>query len=197
MIISLASIAALLLQYKYLILLPIVALEGPIATVIAGFFISMGAMDWPLTYFLVVFGDLCGDILFYYIGKIGRLKWVKRWGKYIGLNEHRVERIDKLFREHPGKTLLFGKFSHVVGAPVLIAAGMAKMPIRFFLMWNFLGTLPKSLTFLIIGFYFGKAYVTINRYLNDFFIAGSILVIILAIIFMLFGKIFAKYAPKE
>lgn len=197
MIVPLEEIVSLLLLYKYLILFPLMVLEGPIVTVIAGFLISLGTMSWTAAYIIIVIGDLVGDLMFYYIGKIGRLKWVRRWGKYIGLTEYRVERVEKFFKEHPGKTLLFGKFSHVVGAPVIIAAGMAKMPILHFLWWNFLGTLPKSLILLLLGFYFGQAYVLINRYLNDFFIAGTILVIILALIFMLFGKIFAKYAPKE
>jgi membrane protein DedA with SNARE-associated domain len=197
MIISLDSIFALLLQYKYILLFPIVVVEGPIVTVIAGFLVSMGAMNLLLAYFLVVIADVCGDVMFYYFGRIGRLEWVRRWGKYFGLTEDRVKKVEVLYKKHPGKTILFGKFSHVVSAPVLIAAGISKMPLSLFIWWNFLGTLPKSLAFLMLGFYFGQAYTTINRYLNDFFIAGSILVIILAIIFVLFGKIFDKYAPKE
>jgi membrane protein DedA with SNARE-associated domain len=172
-------------------------IEGPIVSVIAGFLISLGMMSWPIAYFVIVVGDLVGDLMFYYIGKTGRLKWIRRWGKYIGLNEALIEKIEKLFKKHPGKTLLFGKFSHVVGAPVIIAAGMANMPVGYFLWWNFLGTMPKSLSFLILGFYFGQAYVAINQYLNDFFIVGFILIIILAVIFKLFGKIFTKVILKE
>ncbi len=191
------SIVSLLLLYKYLILFPIMVFEGPIVTIIAGFLISLGVMSWPITYIIIVAGDLVGDLMFYYIGKIGRLKWIRRWGKYIGLNENRVEKVEKFFREHPAKTLLFGKLSHVVGAPVIIAAGLAKMPVLNFLWWNLLGTLPKSFAILIVGFYFGQAYVMINHYLNDLYMAGFILAIIAATIFVLFGKIFAKYALKE
>ncbi len=35
-----------------------------------------------------------------------------------------------------------------------------------FLWFNLLGTLPKSLALLLVGFYFGRAYRSINAYLN-------------------------------
>jgi len=55
---------SLLLTYKYLILIPLAVVEGPIITVIAGFLITLGYMNIFLVYLIVIAGDLAGDYFF-------------------------------------------------------------------------------------------------------------------------------------
>lgn len=155
-----------LINYKYLILLPFTIVEGPIITVIAGFLSSLGALDLLITFSVVVLGDLIGYIIYYSIGHWGREKFVIKWGKFIGLNLERVQRMERQFARR-GKTLLiWGKISHVFGAIILVSAGMAKIKFKDFIMLNLIATLPKSAILLLIGFYFGQAYVRINKYFD-------------------------------
>lgn len=197
MIIPLAKLFAWLVQYEYLVIFPAVVVEGPIVTVLAGFLASMGLINPVIAYIIIVIADLAGDVIYYSIGHWGRQKWVERWGRYIGLTEDVLKRLDKLFEKHPGKALLFGKISHAIGAPILVASGLANTPFRTFLWFNFLGTIPKSLLFMVIGFYFGMAYNTINKYLNDFVAAGFIIAFLFIIVFWLFNKYMHKFFPKD
>jgi membrane protein DedA with SNARE-associated domain len=155
-----------LIQYRYLLLFPIVVVEGPIICVIAGLLVSLGYLDFPLTYGLAVTADLVGDTLYYLTGRYGANRVMDRWGKYLGVPWDQIEKLKRHFQQHVGKTLLLGKLTQGAGGLILVAAGAAKVPSPIFLWFNLLGTLPKSLVLLLVGFYFGHAYRRINGYLN-------------------------------
>ena len=164
--IDLSQIMQLLIQYKYLILFPIVVVEGPIATIAAGFILSLGYMNFFAVYLVIMVGDIAGDAVYYVMGRFGGRHFVERWGRYIGLNPERVFHFEKHFEKHGGKTLLLGKLAHGIGAIFLIAAGLTRMSFLKFISANFFATLIKSLALLLIGFYFGQALVKINSILE-------------------------------
>ncbi|MDO8557506.1 MAG: DedA family protein [Candidatus Jorgensenbacteria bacterium] len=181
MFFSLDQVLQLLLHYKYLILFPIVVVEGPIVTVIAGLVVATGFMNLFIAYAVIVIGDLAGDAIYYAIGRYGREKFLNRWGKYIGLKPDVIARIETHFEKHGGKTLLFGKLAHGIGAIFLVAAGLVRMPFLKFLGANMVATLLKSLALLLVGFYFGEAVRKANSIL-EFIGALSISIGIIAIL---------------
>jgi len=181
MFFSLDQIVALLLQYKYMILFPIVVVEGPIATVICGLVAALGHMNLAIAYVVVIAGDLTGDVIYYLMGYWGREKFIEKWGRYVGLNVERVVHLEGHFEKHGSKMLLFGKLAHGIGAIFLVAAGLVKMPFLKFFWANTAATLLKSLALLLIGFYFGQAIVKVQS-IFEFISAISISIGILAAI---------------
>ncbi len=177
--------------YKYFVLFPIVVIEGPIITIISGFLASVGKMNFFLAYAVIAIGDVAGDSIYYAMGYWGRKKFIERWGHYIGITFARVEKLEKHFTQHGGKTLMLGKISHGIGGVFLAAAGVARMPFRKFLWYNFIATLPKSLALMLVGYYFGFAYERMNSYLSwiGFFIAA---IAIFAIIFYLMPRTYEE-----
>jgi membrane protein DedA with SNARE-associated domain len=193
MIFSLDQIIGWLLVYKYFILFPVVVIEGPIITIIAGFLSSLELLNPFLVYAVVVAADLIGDFIYYAIGRWGRENFINKWGKYIGLSAAKIIKLESHFEKHTRKTLIFGKISHAFGAPILVAAGVAKIPFWEFIWFNFLATLPKSLIFLLIGYYFGQAYVRLNKYLDYFTIGLLVLAILILIIYFVYNKFKCKF----
>ena len=183
MIFSLQQIVNLVLTYKYIILLPIAVVEGPIITIIGGFLASQGILNAELVYVIVVLGDLIGDTIYYAMGKFAGRSFIRRFGKYLGITLEREQRLEETIKKHTGKTLLFGKLTHVAGFALLIGAGMAEVPYDKYLWFNFLGTLPKSLILLLIGIYFGQAYEELNHDINY---AGFIGIMLFIILFLLY-----------
>jgi membrane protein DedA with SNARE-associated domain len=149
-----------------LLLFPITIVEGPIITIIAGFLASLKILEFFTTYAIVVIGDLVGDALYYILGRYGRSGFLDKWGKYIGLTAGNLQKVEGHFNDHGGKTLLFGKLSHGVGAAILTAAGMGNMRFGKFIFFNAAGTLPKSLLLMLAGYYFGSAVTHINSMLE-------------------------------
>ena len=194
---TLSKIVALLLTYKYLLLFPIAVLEGPIITIIAGFLVSLGKMNFFLAYMFVVLGDVVGDFLYYAIGRWGGKPFLVRWGKYLGVKEKHVEKIEKTFLEHSKKTLLFGKFSHAFGLLVLFSAGIAKEDIFEFLWVSTAGTMVKSMALLLVGFYFGYAYTKINTYIDYYVYVVIAAVVIIGVLYFIFNKQAQKFFQDD
>ena len=189
---SLTKIFYLLVTYKYFLLFPIAVIEGPIITVIAGFLTSLGHLNFVIVYCLIVIGDLTGDTMSYVIGRYGGTKVLDRWGHYVGLSVEKVQKFKDHFNNHAAKTIMWGKLAYTMEMPFLIGAGLAKVPYKKFIFYNLIPTLPKSMLFLLIGFYFGKSYVKIDNYL-DYAALGTIsLAIVLTLIYFFIRKYFKK-----
>ncbi len=190
---SLEQIIEWLLIYKYIVLFPIMVIEGPIITIIAGFLSSLELLSIYIAFLVVVVADLTGDFIYYSIGRWGRKKFIDKWGKYIGIDPARIGRLEDHFLKHRKKTLIIGKISHAIGAPILVAAGIVKVPIIEFLWVNLLATLPKSFLFLFIGYHFGQAYVKLDQYLDYFTITFIIIGVTFVLIYYLYNKYKLKY----
>ena len=185
------------MHYRYGFLLPGMIIEGPIVTIIAGFLASQGVLGFWASYGVAVIADLIGDTLLYGAGFFGGRRFIRRYGKYVGLNEARIEALEGHFKKHSGKTILLGKLTHGIGAAILAAAGIAKMPYKKFIILNFFATLVKSLILLVIGLYFGRAYEQANSYLNLFALGGLLLVPLALFLFIVPRKLVKYFALEK
>ncbi|HKC04372.1 MAG TPA: VTT domain-containing protein [Patescibacteria group bacterium] len=156
----------LLYNYSYIILFPLVVIEGPIVTVIAGFLVSIGFMSFTPAYMTIVVGDLTGDLLYYSVGRWWFNSFIHGFLKFLKIDLGKIQKLKTVIAKHKGKVLFFGKLSHAIGAPILVSAGLAEIPIKDFLWFNFLATLPKSLILLLVGYYFGSTLANFNKYFN-------------------------------
>lgn len=187
---------AWLTTYGYIALLPIAIIEGPIISVIAGFMVSLGQMNFWIAYVLLVFGDIIGDLLYYSLGRWGGIKFVEKYGHRFGATPERMQKMERVFRRHAGKTLLFGKWGHAFGFPILVTAGIARYKIRDFIFISAIGTLPKSLILVLTGFYFGQSYGLIDKYFNYGVIGMIAIVAVLAVAYWFAKKYTGEYFEK-
>ncbi len=162
---DLATIQQLVQTHGLWLLAPVSVLEGPVVTVIAAYMASLGLLNLFAVYVVCVFGDLVGDGILYGLGRFGPRILPGRWQVRMGLKKSRRVGLAGHFRDSGGRTLIIGKLTHSAGAAVLVAAGAGKMPFGSFLLFNLLGTLPKTLLFVILGYMFGYAYHTIDNYI--------------------------------
>jgi membrane protein DedA with SNARE-associated domain len=157
--------------YGYVALLPLAVLEGPAVTVFAAFLAAQGLLDLGVVYVVVVLGDLVGDLMYYVGGRFLLQRLVTWRGAWAVKLRHRVTVLAQRVRARAGAMLLFGKLTHSAGFAVLLAAGAAHVPLRRFMAYNLLGTLPKSLVLVVIGYWFGRLYVALQ---GDLRIAGVV-----------------------
>jgi len=170
----------LLYTYGYLIVFPLVVVEGPLVTIVAGFLSSLGLFNFLLVYVIVVVADLTGDILYYCAGRWWLAGIFQKTLTFFGISLSKVGRIGKALKKNRGKVLFFGKLSHVIGVIILFVAGHVEVPFSDFLWYNFLATLPKSLVLLLVGYYFGSAVSNFRRYL-DFTVLGLLAFTVIAL----------------
>jgi len=162
-----------IIRYKYAIIFPIATLEGPIITLVSGFLISLGILSFIPTFLVVFAGDLISDSFYYSLGARGR-KFVERI-KFLHLSPARLEKVEKHFEKHPGKTFLVSKASYGVGSLFLVAAGISKMTYQKFLEYITPMNAARSAILLLIGYYLGKTVRYSGTYLGYYTIAVIIL----------------------
>lgn len=180
-------------EYGYWIILPLMIIEGPIVTLIAAFMASLGVFNIYVIFLLSILGDVLGDVIFYWIGRKGGIHFVRRVGKYIGITEELVVKMEKFFASHGGKTIFAVKSTTGLCWATFIAAGIVKMPFRKFVGYSVLGGLVWSGFLVIMGYFFGYLYEQIVDYINY----SGLIIGGLAVIFFVGLGLYKKYETKD
>jgi membrane-associated protein len=164
----------------------------------------MGYLNMFIPYRLIVFSDIMDDVIWYFAGYFGGKRIVGSGAKYFGLSLEEFQgfrRLIEKFRENQGMVLFIAKLTHALGFPFLIASGALRLDIKRFILFNFLAALPKTLFFMVLGYYFGKASNIIGRYLRYSTASGIILLAIAIGIYLLIQKyssrLFKKYEKQK
>lgn len=181
-----AQILDWLIQYKYLVILPLATVEGPIVSVMSGLLLHLGYLSfWP-TYLTLMLGDLIGDVGWYYVGHWAARPFVRRFGHKFGFTPARVEMVEGLFKKHYKKTLLASKLTTGFGLAIviLVTAGSVGVPFLSYILINTIGQLIWSLFLIVIGVFFGQFYVTIDAQFRTIYVVGVILVLGAALYFV-------------
>src|SRR5260370_20393039 len=98
-------------------------------------------------------GAIVGDNIGYVIGRTGGYRLLKRYGRYIRLEENRLRLGQYLFHKHGPKVVFFGRFFSVLRIFAAFLAGVNHMHWRRFLIFNAAGRIIWS------TLYGGAAYL--------------------------------------
>ena len=120
-------------RYGYWIMLPLMIIEGPVATLIAAMLASLGAFNAFVVLVLSIAGDIVGDVILYGLGHKYGMAFVRNVGKYIGITEPLVLRMEKYFERHGGKTIFAVKSTTGLCWATFTAAGIVRMDFKKFL----------------------------------------------------------------
>jgi membrane protein DedA with SNARE-associated domain len=162
--------------YGYVALLPLAVFEGPVVTVLAAMLAARGLLDVGAVAAIVIAGDLIGDMLLYVAGRrlLGRWRGDGAATGWRARLSRRVAAVGPAIRGHAGKVLLLGKLTHSAGFVVLLAAGAARVRPLVFLGYNVLGTVPKSLALVAVGYWFGRLYLSLGEELRVAGVVGFV-----------------------
>jgi membrane protein DedA with SNARE-associated domain len=174
-----------------------VPVPGETILLAAGFFASGGHFSLILVMAIATFGAVLGDNCGYWIGhKVGRKVLIK-YGKYVMLTETRFQFMEKYFHSHGDKTVLVARF--ITGFRVFTAlfAGATGMLWRKFLIFNMLGAVLWAVVITLLGYFFGKSWDLLERYIKG---AGWALIGALAtavIVYHIIKRIRSRRAAKQ
>ncbi|MGH3085781.1 MAG: DedA family protein [Rubrobacteraceae bacterium] len=163
---SIDALVSLLEAHPYLLLFPLVMVEGPLATICAGVLVSAGLARWAPAFILVVAADLAGDTLYYLLGRSGRRPGASRLLARLGLDEERLATLEESFDRNGAKALAGAKIADFAAIPTLAAAGLLGMNYKRFLAWDLAVTIPKSAALIALGFFFGQQALHFADYLD-------------------------------
>lgn len=180
-------------QYGYWAMLPLMTIEGPVATLISAMLASMGAFFWPWVLLLSILGDIIGDIFLYWLGYKYGMHFVRTVGKYMGITEALVLRMEKYFERHGGKTIFAVKSTVGLCWATFTAAGIVKMDFKKFLKYSFLGGIVWSGFLVAMGYFYGYLWREIKQYISGI----GWIVLSVAIVSFVLITFYKKYQAKK
>ena len=183
-----SQLIALILAYRYLIIFPLAILEGPLLALLLGYLVHEGLLNPYITFFLLLLGDIGPDIFWWRLGRYGNKKLLE--SKYFSHSPHaanNLKTLEYLWHRHTGKTMFFGKLSYGINIPIIISSGVARLPIKRFVIYSLpVGVIQVGVP-LVVGYYLGNSYQLALRYAQypALILGGLALIVILVYVSIL------------
>jgi membrane protein DedA with SNARE-associated domain len=129
-------------------------------------------------------GAIVGDNIGYAIGRTGGYRLLKRYGRYIRLDENRLRLGQYLFRKQGAKVVFFGRFVSVLRIFAAFLAGVNRMHWRLFLIFNAAGGIVWSTIYGVAAFLLGKQLLQLSGRVDFVLVIVGVAVIITVIAFL-------------
>jgi membrane protein DedA with SNARE-associated domain len=159
------DVTHLLLTYGYLAVFFFVGVEStgiplPGETVLLAAAIYAGATHQLQIAWVIVaaaLGAILGDNLGYWAGREGGFRLLRRYGRYVRLDERKLKLAIYLFDRQGPKVVFFGRFVAVLRAWAAILAGTFRMRWMPFLVFNAAGGVLWATSYGLAGYILGKS----------------------------------------
>ena len=191
-----------MLGYPGIVLL--MALESMIAPVpselvmpFAGFLAGQGKLNFMLVIVFSSLGSLLGSLISYYIGKRGGYSLVKKFGKYLLLDETDLQKTQQWFEKRGEKTIFISRFIPVVRHLISIPAGVGRMDLKKFCLYTVLGATLWNGFLAYVGFVLGQRWEMVRQYTEPLSLAVAIILVIAAVIVVYRQVKHKKVQPKS
>jgi len=139
-------------------------LPGDTLLFTAGFFAAQDKLPLLPLILVVIAAAVIGDNVGYQIGRrLGPRIFRKKDG-ILFRHEH-IERAEKFYEKHGGKTIILARFVPVVRTFAPMVAGVGKMPQRRFAFFNVFGGVFWGGSVILLGYFLGSRIPNIDKYL--------------------------------
>lgn len=124
----------------------------------AGFMVYDGRMTFVGATIAGMVGGMVGSIFAYYVGYYGGRPFIDKYGKYFFVRKSHVDLAQRWFDKYGIKAVFFSRMLPVVRTFISLPAGFARVPIRPFLFYTFLGSLPWTMLIIGCGMLLGESW---------------------------------------
>ena len=141
-------------------------------------------------------GCTIGSIIAYWVGVKGGRPFLNKYGKYILITPHDLDRADQWFQKNGDWAIFFTRLIPLVRTFISLPAGIAKMRIGKFLIYTFVGSFIWCTALSLAGYLLGENWEKIRTVMRPFDPVIIALVVIL-IGFYIYRHIKHSRAQKE
>ncbi|TET61752.1 MAG: DedA family protein [Candidatus Stahlbacteria bacterium] len=150
------------------------------------FLAGQGYFSPYLVYVFVIGGATCGIMILYYIGKNKGdvlIQFLTRsfLGKVFPVKM--IEKAKKKFAKHGDLIVFLNRFLPGMRAPICFAAGVVKINSKKFFSYSFVSVLIWNLFLVMVGFYVGSTWDEASKFLKNYSIIVTLILIPLLIVF--------------
>lgn len=176
-----------------------IPLPSEIIMPFAGYLVHTGRLSlfWVAT--AGALGCNIGSAVAYWIGAYGGRPFIAKYGRFVLLDHHDLDRADHFFARYGSITVFLARLLPIIRTFIALPAGIAKMPQLRFHLYTFLGSWPWCLALAWAGARLGQAWDSDPRFKAWFhrFHLGVEVVLLLAILWFLWTHWRNRVRPEE
>ena len=113
-------------------------------------------------------GNLLGSLLAYWVALKGGRPLLRKYGRYVLMTDDEVVRAEVWFNKYGDWAVFFSRLLPVVRTFISIPAGIARMDVRKFAIYTFVGSFPWSLGLAYGGYLLGENWETLRAAMRPF-----------------------------
>jgi len=151
----------------------------------------------PFAIIVATVASIVGSYISYLIGSAGGKPFIKKFGKFLLLDEHELDATATYFEKRGEITVLICRFIPVIRHLISIPAGLAKMKLSRFLIFTAIGASIWNSFLILVGFLWGEiGWNFIMKYSK--FIDYAIVVLLLGLIgFFVYKQLKKRQRNKQ
>ena len=130
----------------------------------AGFVLAHSQWDLIILATVASLASNIGSIPAYWVGAKGGRPMVERFGGYVLLSRHDLDRVDYFFNKYGSITVLIGRMLPIVRTFIALPAGVAKMNQLRFHIYTFIGSWPWCYALAYVGMKLGATWNSDPRF---------------------------------
>ena len=156
-----------------------IPLPSEIIMPFAGYLVYTGrfSLFWAAT--AGALGCNLGSVIAYEIGSYGGRPLVERYGSYVFIGRHELERADRFFQRFGGIAVFLGRLLPVIRTFIALPAGIARMPRLRFHIYTFIGSWPWCFLLAWIGMKLGEHWDKDPRLKQWFHRLDAVIILVL------------------
>jgi membrane protein DedA with SNARE-associated domain len=152
---------------------------GETLVILGGFYARLEELHLVWITAIVCTFAVLGDNLGYLIGRRYGRAFLDRHGRKLFVTAERLEKAERYYATHGGKTVFLGRFVPVARSVGFIVAGIAHMDWRRFLVYDIAGAVLWGTGHTLLGYAIGASYERWEGYLTT---AGLGLVVVVVVL---------------
>jgi membrane protein DedA with SNARE-associated domain len=129
----------------------------------AGFATAGKELDLVTVALVGTLGNVVGSWLAYGAGAVGGRPLFDRFGRYLLIRPHELDRAHEWFERHGEAAVFFSRLLPVIRTFISLPAGVARMDFTRFTAYTVLGCLPWTFALAWAGYELGERWETVDR----------------------------------
>lgn len=130
----------------------------------AGYLVYQGKMNFLLVFLCSLVGTMGGSLFNYWLASsLGRIFFL-RYGHYVFLPVEKLDKIEKYFAEHGEISTFTGRLIPGVRHVISFPAGLARMDLKKFCLYTFVGGSIWMMVLLGFGYFIGAKEEHVKHY---------------------------------
>lgn len=147
---------------------------------VSGLAAAKGKMDITAVIASGTVGAMLGNYFWYLLARVIGVERFKplivRWGRYLTLDWHEIEKAEKLFGTQGWAIVFFGRMLPTLRSLISIPAGLLHMRLSTFVIWSTIGTAGWTALLGLAGYTMGKNFEDIDAFVGP--VATAVMVVI-------------------